>query len=207
MPELSFFDRLLRKIPLIGGQLQKQDELLKQQERAKAHNKLKHEQLKKTQHALQRKLERGSLRLRVSVLYEQFKGNQKRLHKMQRVLREHPDFAERYSQRIDTYFGAAYRDRKRINRELLRLIDYPIAARRKGEWVTHVETRKKGWMTCYRFITSVEKGEFPIFTIRENRNGDQFPVRVPWIRMVEEMLNLTRDEEFGVVYNRHASSR
>jgi hypothetical protein len=135
-------------------------------------------------------------------LYEQFKGNQKRLHKMQRVLREHPDFADRYSNKIDEYFGTAYGDRKRLNRELLRLIDYPIAARCKGDWVTHIETRKKGWMTCYRFITSVEKGEFPIFTIRENRNGDQFPVRVPWVRMVEEMLSLTRDEEIGVVYSR-----
>ena len=136
------------------------------------------------------------------VLHEQWKGNDKRLRKMQRIMKAHPGVANRNPERLDRYFDMRFRNRTQIVRALRRLADYPIDFRCRGDEVSHVRLRRRGWMTCNQFVTAIEKGEFPLFTIRKDQHGDLLPVRVPWVNLFEDMLGLERSEEVGVVYNR-----
>ena len=149
----------------------------------------------------ERKLARKTLRLRVIVLYAKFLGNEKAIREIERTMtmRKNPGFVERQASWIEGYLRIKNKNRKAIVKELHKHIDYPISVEFRGTVVSKVHTHKGEQMTYGRFLNAIEKGEFPMYTIRTT-DWDRFPVRVPWAGMIEEMLGLGKNPNAKFAY-------
>jgi len=140
---------------------------------------------------------RDLLRLKLEILHARYRRNEARVRRIRRLLRQAPGFEARYAKQIRQYLGRSFGDRSRIRREARRLIDFPKRveyANGRPRWVT---LRHRGRVRYPEFVRLVEHGELPVFTIR--KLGDRWksrrvPVLVPWARMAEELMEISRHD-------------
>ena len=149
------------------------------------------------------KVARAMLRLKLEALYAHYKNDKRRISKIKRLVHQHPQIMQRNLVNMTQYLSTIYKSQKRIEKELAKLLDYPIDLKFRGDYVTHVKLINTGWITFNKFLNKIEKGELPYFTLR----NEAYPVLLPWFDKAMEMLNLQRNPEFPSVFQNCAHDR
>lgn len=140
---------------------------------------------------------RELLRLKLEVLHARYHGNEARIRKIRHFLKKTPAFQGRHAAQIEKYLGRAFEARTRIRREARRLVDFPERIEYGDGLPKAVTLRHRGRIEYREFIRLVERGDLPVFTIRTARGrwrARKLPVLVPWARLAEELMDISRHD-------------